>query len=201
MKSKIKNKKYILKNLGNNNTQIKINNFVCNFADKNLKISQFIAYQVAKLLINKTNNEYIAVKTIINLREFGDKNSFKFKNEIGDFHSSISYIYEYGQSLNEFYKLCDNITNLYSKEFINYSFLKHENRFDNSEYTENLKKILEDSMIFSVNFLGILSDVEFNKFRKEISIIQGELYSKKEEIYVTSVINNNNLYIFINKEL
>lgn len=165
--------------------------------DSSINISIRLAFIVAKTIAEKIKNKYIAIRTLFNIREY---DGYSYKDTIGDVHVGMSFIYETGMNLAEFRDCAYRTIELFSKAFYRPDYVIEENELGFENERKQLKKVIRNSSIACVNYLGKYNDVEFEEFRTTIAATQKSLYAASTDIYATAVSNGSKLHIYISKD-
>ena len=155
-----------------------------------------IIYRVGKSYeLYLSQNDY-ALRTIINLREFKD---YSYNDTIGDMHISISFIYSKGIMFDDFVKRCEDTIKFFTKNTFFPDFMKHKMMLPADAAQLELKTVLTDCKLFSINYIGEVSENEIEKTSESVRKLQSEWYNEERRIYITAVTCGKKIFIFSNK--
>lgn len=142
-------------------------------------------YLLAKLLCASQKQELVSGSTILNIREFKNKN---FTDTFGDIHSTVPFVYKKGQTEEEFKKSFDFIY----RYFIEGDNLNHSIYKNYPHIPEALRKYefyLDDNLKCSNNFLGAIREKDL---QKTIESLQKQQYAlenfSKAKLYMSFFI-------------
>lgn len=156
-----------------------------------------IMYKVGKSYeVLLSQNDY-ALRTIINLREY---ENCSYKDTIGDMHTNIAFIYSKGIQFEDFVKRCEETIEFFSKNTFSPSFMKHKMMLPRDAAQLELESILTDCKLFSIDYLGEVSEKDIEKTSEDIRKLQSEIYIDEKLIYVTAITCGKKIYIFTNKD-
>lgn len=193
-KCQINNKNIFIDSLSSESCKIAIRNVPFS---NNLKVTLLVSYVISDA-VKKITNCDIAVRSLLNMRELEKS---QYKDTIGDVHVGISFINKLSMNLREFNQEAEKIVKLLTEEpfhpdqAVNDMFPKY-----NKDQKE-IKNVLINSKVITVNYLGLKSDEELDKIEQTINGIQERLYGIEKQIYVTAYNSKGNIIIFLNKNV
>lgn len=158
----------------------------------------YIMYKVGKSFETILTHDEYALRTIINLREY---KKYSFKDTIGDMHTNIAFRYSKGISYEDFVKRCEDTIDYFSENLFSPSFMKHKKMLPKSENQEKLESILTDCKLFSIDYLGEISENDIETKSRDIRELQIEMYRDEKLIYITAVTCADKIIIYTNKEI
>lgn len=157
-----------------------------------------IMYKVGKAFETVLSQAEYALRTIINLREY---KKYSFKDTVGDMHTNISFRYSKGISFEDFIKRCEETIKYFSENLFSTSFMKHRKMLPRDEVQQKLDSILTDCKLFSIDYLGEISEKDIEAKSDDIRELQAKMYRHEKLIYVTAVTCGDKILIFTNKEI
>ncbi len=167
-------------------------------SEPSINTSIHIAFIIASKLIRYTENEYIALRCLVNLREYSE---YSFKNTIGDVHVGISFIYKRNMSFELFKEYAFETIDLFTSKGLRPNYVIEECQKYDEEKRMKLTDIIQNGSTTSINYLGEYSEDDYIKLKNDVSSIQSELYTITKDIYVTAVKVEDSLHIFVNKKI
>lgn len=170
------------------------NQYVAN----NMHTIFLLMYKVGKAFETVLAQDEYALRTIINLREY---KKYSFKDTIGDMHTNIAFRYSRGISFDNFIKRCEETIEFFSENLFSTSFMKHKKMLPRDEAQLKLKSILTDCKLFSIDYLGEISEKDIESKSRSIRELQDEMYRDEKLIYVTAATCGDKILIYTNKEI
>lgn len=166
--------------------------------ESNLDIVKHLGYIVGTKVNNILEQEYLSLRTIVNLREY---KNFAFKNTLGDLHSSVSMFWRKGNTFEEFSKRADKVFSVFTEELFRHSsYLMNNSNVDETSKNQ-LKNITDNADIVSINYGGTIEENDLNDYIQSTPKLQEKLFNINKRIYVTAFMCNKKLHVFINKKM
>lgn len=163
----------------------------------NLKVTLLVSYVLSDA-VKKITNCNIAVRALLNLRELI---KCQYKDTIGDVHVGISFVNKLGMNLRDFNLQAEKTIELLTEEPFHPDQAIQDTFPKYNKDQKELKNVMFDSRIISVNYMGSKSDEELDKIEQTINGIQEQLYSIEKQIYVTAYNSKGSIIIFLNKNV
>lgn len=158
-------------------------------------ISILQSYIIGIDLLEKTDGNCIAIKNILNIRDFDE---FVFADTIGDMHSSIIFILKKEDSFLDFKNRAEEVINQFCFEYFRPSYSMY---FLKDSKVKKLKKEYKESVFVSSNYIGAIKKEETSEMINKIKINHEKMYNSKKYILVTSFSVDNSIHIICNKEI
>lgn len=125
----------------------------------------------------------------------------QYKDTIGDVHVGISFVNKLGMNLRDFNLQAEKTIELLTEEPFHPDQAIQDTFPKYNKDQKELKNVMFDSRIISVNYMGSKSDEELDKIEQTINGIQEQLYSIEKQIYVTAYNSKGSIIIFLNKNV
>ncbi|MGP1508186.1 MAG: non-ribosomal peptide synthetase [Sphaerochaeta sp.] len=194
-KCQIPQKELFIENITNSHLHFTISNI--EFLD-NFKISVLVSYFLCRLFMNEFSLEQMAPKVILNSRELVDSS---FKNVIGDMHKNVRLYITKEMSFDKFQDCSLDILNLFSLCFFDASVVTDHGFKTPSKEVAQVKKVLKNSTIITINYLGFAYCNDLDRLEKEAYELQDYLYEQSPLVLCTAYSVGTELHIFVNKKI
>ncbi|MEG0793567.1 MAG: non-ribosomal peptide synthetase [Lachnospiraceae bacterium] len=191
---KIENKETLISCLPSEKCKLVIKNVP--YTD-NTKSTLVVAYLLSGA-VKKITNCNVAVRALFNIREF---EKYQYKDTIGDVHVGMSFVNKLGMNLNNFIDEAHQTIELFTKEPFQPNQAIEDTFPKYNEQQQKFKNVMLGSNIFSVNYMGTISDEELKKVELSIYDMQEHLYRIEKQIYVTAYNNRGDIVIYFNKKV
>lgn len=148
-------------------------------------------------LLTKYNLECVKVNIVYNIRRFGTL--LDFSSTIGDLHSGVTFILKKDTDVSIELK---RILNYYEQTMFNPKAIGYRNFPNISEEENRIVKCFDDSVLVSVDYLGVVSKQEFNNILDSLTDTTKELNKLNgSKLNVTAYIVDNNLELIMSKKI
>ena len=191
-KCRVKDYKNVVNSLQDKTSIMKISNFTSN---DSVYISIIQAYIAGKETLNEICKESIAIRTILNIRDFND---YSFKDTIGDIHVGMSFVLNKEDDYIRFENNSKKIIELFTNNHFRPSYVTY---FNKDKRLDEVKKIFKESVFLATNYLGIVMPNEVDEMIDKIIKDQQKMYEITKYIFITSFSSNDVLYIICNKNI
>lgn len=192
---KIKNKKQLLESRETKTCHYVLENIQ---DDSNTSIIKCVGYWLGKKLHDWIENECVALRCIINLRDYCN---VSLKSTLGDLHASLSFFYCRGDSYNMFSDRVEKVISLLGDFCSHHSLYIEDNRYSDETRVGELTNLIDDAEFISISYQGVVTDEELVQYEKEMSEAHSRLSSANARLFVTVFYNRGNVHIFLNKKI
>lgn len=178
--------------LANKTSMLKIKHFI---HTDSTYISMVQAYLSAKAILALLEEEAVAIRTLLNIREYPD---FSFAETLGDIHTGLALSLKKNESFQDFYLRAKQVLRLFTSECFRPSYVLH---FNQDPRLDAYRSCVKKSIFTSSNYLGQVSEQEVTKKIDELKSAQEHMYKVTSQIYVSGFMAKDTLYLLSNKDI
>lgn len=191
----VKNRKQLLESRETKSCHYVIENVM---DDSNTAMIKNVGYWIGDKLSDWIGNECVAMRFIVNLRDYG---RVSLKSTLGDLHAGLSFFYCKGDTYHSFADRVDQVLDLLGDFCSHHSLYVEDNQYSDESRVGELTELIDNAEFISVSYQGAVTDEQLAQYEKEISGAHKRLTASNARLFVTVFYNRGNIHLFLNKHI